>query len=207
MRELDALRAECAAAEATLGEIRPEDWSLHGLGEWSLAELVAHLVGGVERIVTYLDEPVPEADGLVDPVEYFRYDPDEVAPGVAQRARERAASIDPMALAVRFAEAWREAARRAESEGPARVLPTFRGPMRLGDYLATRVLEVVVHHMDVCAALGVPPVATPDAARLTMEVLEGLLGSRRPRNFGRARFIKAATGRIEVDDPRFPVLR
>jgi hypothetical protein len=40
-----------------------------------------------------------------------------------------------------------------------------------------------------------------------MTLLEGLLGAPKPRNFGRARFIKAATGRITTDDPRFPVLR
>jgi hypothetical protein len=79
--------------------------------------------------------------------------------------------------------------------------------MRLGDYLATRVVELVVHHLDVRAALDLPPAPTPAAGRLTMEVLEGLLGTPRPRNLGRTRFILAATGRITVDDDRFPVLR
>ncbi len=79
--------------------------------------------------------------------------------------------------------------------------------MRLDDYTATRVLELVVHHMDLRRALDLPPAPTPAAGLLTMRLLEGLLGSPRPHNLGRTRFILTATGRIPSDDPRFPVLQ
>jgi len=65
---------------------------------------------------------------------------------------------------------------------------------------------VAVHHLDVRIALDLPPVATPAAARMTMAGLEALLGESRPRNMGRTRFLLAATGRQETEDPRFPVL-
>lgn len=204
---LSALTEECEATSATLREIPAGAWSRPALGEWNLAQLVAHIVGGVERVTTYLDEPEPEARSLIDPVTYYRYDYRDVAPGVAQRARDRAAQTDPRSLPDIFAATWAEARARASAEKPKRVMKTFRGPMRLNDYLKTRVLEVVVHHADVRAALALPPVATRKSARITIELLEGLLGASRPRDMEPTWFIHAATGRIPTKDPRFPALR
>jgi uncharacterized protein (TIGR03083 family) len=205
--ELAAFRAECAAIDATLQEVADESWELPALGEWDVAELVAHLVGVVERVSEFLDAPAEPGSPTVDRVEYYRYDPAELAPAVAERARLRAARVPAGTLPALFAQSWREAERRAAEAGPRRPLTTPRGAMHLDEYVATRVLEATVHHIDLCAALGLPPVSTPDAARLTMRLLEGLLGAPKPRNLGRARFIKVATGRIVTDDPRFPVLR
>lgn len=205
MPELQALTAECLRAEATLVEIPTQAWGAPGLGSWTLAELVGHLVGGVGRISDYLGQPV-SGPVAVDRVEYFRYDAATEAPGVAARGVQQAAEIGTANLAAEFGVRWRRSADRAAGVSPDTVLTTFRGPMRLDEYVATRVVEVVVHHMDVRAALDLPADSDPDAARLTMGVLEGLLGAPRPRNMGRTRFILAATGRVAVDDPRFPVL-
>lgn len=202
---LDALSEECRSISETLGVIQPDDWTRAALGEWNLAELVAHLTGGIDRIRSYLDEPVPDGQ-LVDPVEYFRYDPSAVAQGIAQRARERAADTEPSALPGIFGTTCRAALERASKEPPERVLTTFRGPMRLTDYLRTRVLEAVVHHIDVRAAIGLEPASTAAATQITVGILEGLLGSPRPGGMDDSRFILAATGRIPLDDARFPVM-
>ena len=203
--ELQAWVEECTAVDQTLAAIEPEAWGRPALGTWTLKQLVAHLVRGATRVTAYLPDPVPDGP-LVDRVEYFRYDADAEAAGVAQRAIDEAAAMDEESLPGRFAVGWRATAAAAEDHGPAQTLNTFRGPMRLDEYLATRLLEIVVHHIDVRVALDQPPSSTPEAARMTMVLLEGLLGESRPRNMGRTRFILAATGRIETDDPRFPVL-
>jgi uncharacterized protein (TIGR03083 family) len=204
--ELTAFTAECEATEKTLRSIEPGWWQLPGLGEWSVAELAGHLVRGATRVDAYLDRELDGAEPTADRVSYWHFDLAGAAPGIAQRARDVAAESGPSELPQRFADGWRASAARAETLAWDHLLQTFRGPMRLDEYLATRVLEVVVHHMDLNAALGRPPEPTPDGAKLTMSLLEGLLGADKPHNFGRARFIKAATGRIAVDDPRFPVL-
>lgn len=204
--ELDAFGDECAAAHPTLADIPPDAWSRPALGSWNLAQLVAHLVRATTRVPEYLPLPV-EGEATTDRVDYWRYDADAEAPAIAQRAVEQAAGIDPTTLPQRFGDGWRATVDACEAHGPDHVLTTIMGPMRLDEYLATRVLEIVVHHMDVRAALDLPPVATPAAARMTMDVLESLLGEPRPRNLGRTRFILAATGRIPTEDPRFPVLR
>lgn len=204
--ELEAFAQECAATDDTLSAVPPDAWARPALGSWTLAQLVAHLVRGVTRVTDYLPQEVT-GPPAADRVGYFRYDAEAEAAGVAQRAVQEAAGVEPTTMPGRFTVGWMASAAAAQDHGPEQLLTTFRGPMRLDEYLATRVVEVVVHHLDVRVALDLPPTPTPAAARLTMAVLEGLLGEPRPRNMGRTRFIQAATGRLPVDDPRFPVLR
>ena len=204
--EIEAFAEECAATEETLCGVAAETWGRPALGVWTVSQLSAHLVRAATRVTEYLPMPVEDTP-LVDRVEYWRYDAEAEASGIAQRAIDEAADGDPTELPGRFAAGWRASAAAANDHGAEQVLTTFRGPMRLDDYVATRVLEITVHHLDLRTALDLPPVATPAAARLTMGILEQLLGEPRPRNMGRTRFIQAATGRIAVDDPRFPVLR
>jgi uncharacterized protein (TIGR03083 family) len=204
--ELAAFVEECTAADRTLTLVTAEDWGRHGLGEWTIAELVAHLVRGATRIGAYLDLD-PGGEPVWDRMSYFKFDASRVSPAVAERARQEAAAVDPNELPARFAAGWRASVERAAVLPPQHVIATVRGPMRLDEYTATRVVEMVVHHMDLRMAIDQPPGPTPAAGRLTMSVLEALLGSRRPRNLGRTRFILAATGRLASTDDRFPVLR
>jgi uncharacterized protein (TIGR03083 family) len=205
--ELASFTAECTAIDATLAEVPPDAWDRPALGEWTLHELAAHLVGGAARLHEYAaEDPGPTAPAC-DRVGYFAFDLAAEAPAVAERARRRAAQVPADEIPTAFREAWRTSAAKAADLGPDALMKTLRGPMRVREYLATRVLEMVVHHMDVRSALDLPQASTPDAARLVMELLEGLLGEPRPRNLGRTRFIQVATGRVASDDGRFPVLR
>lgn len=203
--ELTAFRAECAAVDDTLAQVPPDAWARTALGSWTLAELVAHLVRQASRVTAYADEPVPDAP-LLDRVTYYRYDVATVAPGVAQRAVAEARAVDAETLPALFAEAWRDDADRAAELPAEQPLASAFGPIRLDEFLATRVLEVTVHHLDLRTALDLPAAVTPEAGRVTTKLLEALLGGPRPRNLGRVRFLQAATGRIPSDDPRFPVL-
>jgi uncharacterized protein (TIGR03083 family) len=204
MRELDLFVQECQAIEPTLAAIPAGAWDRPALGQWTLAELVAHMVRGAGRVAEYLDEPVsgpPIADRLT-----YWHNVAADAPAVAQRAIDEATRVDATTFPQRFSSAWRASAKRAAQLHADHVLHTIKGPMRLDDYLSTRVLEMVVHHTDVCRALDRPAVSTPAAAELTAAILEGLLGDSKPHNLGRTRFIAVATGRLPSEDPRFPVL-
>ncbi|HUH08392.1 MAG TPA: maleylpyruvate isomerase N-terminal domain-containing protein [Egibacteraceae bacterium] len=204
--ELDAFVEECRLIEQTLADVPEGAWARPGLGEWTLGELTAHVMGGAARLDEYLGKSVEAATASRDRVSYFRYDPEAIAAEVAERARRAAAELDPADLPSRFAEAWRRSAASASAASADRLVAPYWGVMRLDEYTATRVLEMVVHHMDIRGALDLPPLSSPSASRMTMELLEGLLGAPRPRNMGRTRFILAATGRLEVEDPRFPVM-
>ena len=204
--ELDDFTAECRGVDATLALVDGDAWARQALGQWNVAQLVAHLVRAATRVPVYLPEPV-SGPPAADRIAYWRYDAEAEAPAIAKRAIEAAAAADPPQLAAQFHSGWTATVEAAGKAGPDALLNTFAGPMRLDEYLDTRVLEVVVHHLDLRTALDQPPASDPAAARRTMAVLEQLLGEPRPRAMGRTRFILAATGRLPVDDPRFPVLR
>lgn len=205
--ELDALIEECTAIEATLRAVPADAWARPGLGEWTVHELAVHLDRQLSRITDYLgQEPDPGAP-VVDLAGYYRYDPAEIAPGVAERARSAARLTPPAETPDRFAETWRAALARADGFAPDHLLPSPLGTIALRDYLGTRIVEAVVHHIDLRRALDLSPAPTPTAGRMTTGVLERLLGGPRPRNLGRDRFILVATGRLSHDDPRFPVFR
>ena len=204
--ELEALAEECRAIDDTLAAVPADAWDRPALGSWNVAELVAHLARGVSRVDAYLDVE-PDGPPVTDRISYWRYDADAESPRVAQRAAQEARDVAPDELVRRFTSGWQRSVDRAAARPPESTIAALFGAMRLDDYVATRVLEAVIHHLDLRIALDQPPVATPAAARITMSVLEGLLGEPRPRNLGRTRFLLAATGRIDVGDPRFPVLR
>lgn len=203
--ELAAFADESTAVDETLSGIEADAWERHALGDWNLAQLTAHLVRAATRVTEYLPLPV-EGEPAADRITYWQYDTDANAGAIARRAIDEAAAVDPTALPGRFAAGWRASCAAANDHGPEQVLHTIMGPMRLNEYLATRVVEITIHHLDVRIALDLPPTPTPSAGRMTMGILEHLLGEPRPRNMGRTRFLQAATGRIQSDDPRFPVL-
>jgi uncharacterized protein (TIGR03083 family) len=202
MHEIDAFAREAERIEHTLHTIGPDDWGRHGLGEWTLAELVVHLVRQAAHLEVYRDDPLSAPSATADRVTYYLGAAD-LAASIATRARESAAHVDPTTLPQQFAGAWRRSVGSATTAEA--LIETARGPMRTDDFAATRVVELVVHHMDVRRALDLPPDADPTAAQLTADVLEGMLDGDRPRNLGRTRFILAATGRTPSDDPRLPV--
>jgi uncharacterized protein (TIGR03083 family) len=205
--ESRAFIAECEALEATLHVVPQDAWQLPALGVWTLAELAAHVTRGAGRLAEFARAQSGGGQPERDRVSYWRFDQEAEAAAIAARAREAAADVDPTEWPDRFAGAWRASADTFEEVGPDALITTPWGVMRAVEYLATRVVEVVVHHHDIRSVLELPPAATPEAERLTLAILEALLPGPRPRNFGRRRFILAATGRLEVDDPRFPVLR
>lgn len=205
--ELTAFVAESQAIAATLEGIGTVAWSGPGLGEWTLHELAAHVVGAAARLAEHADQPVAGDAPVCDRVGYWRMDLAAEAPAIAERARARARELPPALLPRAFGAAWRASAEVVAERPPAALTTTLRGPMRTDEYLATRVVELCVHHLDLRAALDLPPAPTAPAAQLTVDTLEALLGGPRPHDLGRTRFILTATGRMPSPDGRAPVLR
>ena len=72
-------------------------------------------------------------------------------------------------------EGWAERAlERVRAADPEAVVETIGGGMRVADYLPTRTFELVVHGLDLAAALGldpdVPAAALREAAGLAVQV-------------------------------------
>jgi hypothetical protein len=83
--------------------------------------------------------------------------------------------------------------------------------MKLGDMVITRVVEAVVHGLDLTDALGRPPQATEKATTIAATVLDEFLERTaypgRPADLqdDDLAFVRAAVGRQEHADPRFPL--
>lgn len=124
---------------------------LHG---WSVAVLVAHLGTMVEGTVTTLGRPTRERPMPLSA--YLRaYAPH--ADEIDARERARAAGKELPTLLAELASAGEALATMINSKLPPTVLAP-RGPLRLPDFLNTRVVELVVHADDLHRSLGGDPV-------------------------------------------------
>jgi uncharacterized protein (TIGR03083 family) len=181
-----------------LAAVPGDVWSTPSvLPGWTLADLAAHLVDLARSAATVAVEP-QDATPLT-PLEYM----DGYAAGaddIAHTARELAAEASGSAhdLLLALDKYYESALRNLEQFGnDDPVVRARRGPIRLGDYLATRAVELAVHADDL--ARSVPGIEAPtmprDVIRLAVQTLLDGLAERAP---GRA---------VEVRVPPFAAIQ
>jgi uncharacterized protein (TIGR03083 family) len=199
---VDVLVAECEAVTTLLLDLDEHDFGRPTrCPPWDIRHLVAHLYRDFERIPIALAHPTrrrPETDR----VGYWRsYDPATNG----QRTQARAAAIAARyatgsRLASSFHALWREALGQAARADLDQAVMTWGPVMRLEEFLATRIVEIAVHGLDVTDALTRSPVLTPAAGQAVVEVLHALLGAGLPGELGwnQIVFIDKATGRAEL---------
>ncbi len=148
------------------------------LGDWRVAQLVAHLAGNAEYLLGALAAPSPAA-ATVDPYNYYDRAAG-AAPAIAQRAHEAAAAVTPEQQRERLRAAAPAMAGALADAAPDRLIRVNLGDVRLADFLATRAVEGVVHGLDLAAATGTPPAAEPTATSAAVRLLVGVLVRRAP---------------------------
>jgi len=209
-RMADALAGESArVSEVVLG--LPED--VFGVPTrcppWDVKALLGHMWRDVDRILVYLAEPAPAAADATE-VTYFRaYDPVADAPDISRRGQDMADEHGSgRALARSFDRRWREAVDASRREDPMRIVPTFRPSLLLPDYLATRVLEIAVHGLDLAHALGREAWITPEGTSIVRDILVGLMGTEPPAalEWDDVTFIETGTGRRGLSDDERAIL-
>jgi uncharacterized protein (TIGR03083 family) len=143
------------------------------LGEWTVAELVAHLTANVAAVTGALRRPPPDAP----PISVVAYlaSMREYAPGVARRATELAAGATPARLRAALRDAVAAAAAAVVPEPLSRLLAVRLGTVTLESFLATRCVEGVVHGLDLRAATGLPAEPDPTALRVVVRTFATLL--------------------------------
>jgi hypothetical protein len=83
--------------------------------------------------------------------------------------------------------------------------------MRLDEFVPSRIVEAVVHGIDLTDALGRPSIASPAGVAVTAAILDELLARRtvagRPADLADdMAWIRAASGRADHADPRLPLI-
>ena len=150
--------------------IPSEGWEKPGLGEWTVRELLSHVVGAVEAPIAYAGQAGPI--DMDDAAEYYisAMASPSIHQEVAERARQGVERLgDDPASALRTVAARTVAA--LEEFADDDPMSTSFGTVRLVDYLPTRILEVVVHTLDIAAAAGIPVEPPPDALRVSLALL------------------------------------
>lgn len=178
---------------SVLRGIRSDQWSQPGLGEWTVLELAAHASRAYTTVADYL-APSGEID-VESAADYFRRAmPDaRVNADIAARGRNEGAALaaDPVAaIEHRAADTFA----LVEQAPIGAVCVSRGGTIALGDYLATRVVELSVHTLDLADALGLEGCEPPaSAARVAVAVLGALASQPSP-----SVLLRALTGRLPL---------
>ena len=83
--------------------------------------------------------------------------------------------------------------------------------MRLDEFVPSRVVEAVVHGLDLTDAVGRAPIATPEGVAMAAAILDDLLArktvaGRPPDLADNLVRVRAAAGRGTHPDPRLPLI-
>lgn len=162
-----------------VGAVTPEQWDAPGMGEWTVRELVGHTVRAFTTVSDYLvdgDEAAGIDVDLDDVIEYYRTalaDP-TIHPAVAARGREAGTWLgdDPLATATAAADVTLAAIDAASDDAKCR---TRFGAMWLSDFLDSRLVELVLHTLDICAATGRPLDPPGGPAQRVLDILAAMV--------------------------------
>ena len=150
-----------------------DHWADPGLGEWDVRALVGHTCRSLMTVETYLGVPATAVD-LDSPTAYYRATRSiSAGPEVDKRGRGagEALGADPAnAVAV---IAGRVLPLLDDADG-TELVTTVAGGMRLTAYLPTRTFELVVHTLDLVAALGLVADPPQGAASQSLQIVADL---------------------------------
>ena len=193
---LAAFSAEAGALTGGLAGLAAPEWERPTRClPWDVRGLLSHVRMAMGRLPQMLAGPAGDLVAEVSAVDYYRPDARFSAAKNATRIAEaRAEPLPGPELLAVCAEEWRRFAVLCGREPAGRVVRTRHGDlMLLGEFLATRVVELAVHGFDLADAIAAPAWLTAPAAAVLQELLLGP-GRTAPDP---ERFLRAATGRAE----------
>jgi uncharacterized protein (TIGR03083 family) len=209
------------ALQDTLTGLAPADWERPTLlrppeadkPPWTVLQLAAHFDVFMGLTMGLVAEPM-EAQPVVDRASFYISvsDRSKVSPVIYQYIVDHAQGHTPATILEKVNQTFSQALAAIKTTPPDTIGPGFFGPMRLDEFVATRLVETRVHGMDLTDALGAPLLPMPRTTVMAAEVLDEVLARRavpgRPADLEAddLAFIRAAAGRGEYPDPRLPVV-
>ncbi|MEP6658676.1 MAG: maleylpyruvate isomerase N-terminal domain-containing protein [Acidimicrobiales bacterium] len=172
----EAFAAATNMFEDTARAIGENQLGQPGLGEWTVLELLAHTCRAfltIEQTLNAVDEQAPV---LPDTVTYFRVALDQnpaIHAQIAVRAAETVPALgaQPLTGALDIAGRGRAVVDTTPDDAP---VAHFTGRMRFIDYLPSRIVELVLHTLDLQQATRQPLRAAPDALAITLSIVTAL---------------------------------
>jgi hypothetical protein len=216
---VDTLEVELGQVEQGFRSLSAEQWAtptkLRPLDEtkphWTLFELAGHFDISIGLTVMLMAEPQAGQVGR-DRVSFFIFPRSEVAPVVYDYAYTMVEGKTPDQMPDVLGATFARTVEGARSMAPDTVGPGYYALMRLDEFVSSRVVEAVVHGLDLTDALGREPIATPEGIAVTAAILDELLARKtvagRPADLADdLAWVRAASGRgPEHPDPRLPLI-
>jgi hypothetical protein len=200
-----------AAEWMTATKLEPAE---HEKPPWTLFELAGHLdisVGLTSMLIAHPRSGAPERDR----VNFFDYRRAEIAPLLYEYAYTMVEARTPTEMPRVLQQTFAAAVQDAKAASPGH-LGTFQGfepypAMRLDDFISTRILEAVIHGIDLTDALDRPTTATPAGIAFVADLFDDFLlrravPERPPDLVSDVAWIRAASGRTPHSDPRLPLI-
>ena len=173
---------EAAAWFVTTAALVGDRWADPGLGVWDVRDLVGHTSRSLLTVEEYLARPAERVDVPTTSAYYVATRAIAAGRDVAQRGRDAGAALGPDPAGAVAVIAARVVPVLDGLDG-TELVTTLAGGMRLADYVPTRTFELVVHTLDLAAALGLPgdpPVAPAARARRRVAALAADAGRAGP---------------------------
>ena len=157
-----------------VARIGPNQWNEPALGVWSVRDLVGH----TGRSIFIVEEFGSQRSDTID-VEsaahhyHLSLTVEGVDDMIADRGREAGEALgeDPLS---RLAADRERVERLVGETDEGAIIAYTNGGIRLGDYLETRVLELVVHTLDLSNALGIEAEPPREALGVALHLLAEL---------------------------------
>jgi uncharacterized protein (TIGR03083 family) len=212
------LEAELTAVADVFRGLTPDQWQRPtllvpvdpGLPRWTVFELAGHFdisIGLTRMLIAGREDAQPARDRT----SFFINPRSETGPVVYAYAYTMVEGKAPADMPDVLAETFTKTIAEARAVPPGMVGPGYFAPMRVDEFVASRIVEAVVHGVDLAQALGSPYFATADGIAVTAAILDDLLArrttGRRPAGLPNDMdWILAASGRAESGDNRLPLI-
>ena len=171
------------------------------LADWDLRQLAEHLVLVHSSFTASIDQPTKEAALPVHEfVTRYRRDADMIMESTLQAS----AGLSGPEVVERLESAIDDLAARLDAGVQmSQVIMTRRGPIMIEDYLATRIVELVVHTDDLNRSVPEMPPATLQRSALARctRILAAILAARHPGRSVEVRVPPYAAVQCAIADP------
>jgi hypothetical protein len=215
---IGTLEAELTAVADVFGSLTPEQWQRPTLlvpvdpelPRWTVFELAGHFdiaIGLTRMLIAGREEAQPARDRT----SFFINPRSETGPVVYSYAYTMVEGKTPVDMPGVLAETFTKTIAEARAVPAHLVGPGYFAPMQADEFVASRIVEAVVHGIDLAQALGSPYFATADGIAMTAAILDDLLArrttGRRPAGLSDdLDWILAASGRAGSSDNRLPLI-
>jgi uncharacterized protein (TIGR03083 family) len=212
------LAEELERAERVFRGLSPDEWRTPtklvpldpSLKRWTVLELAGHFVisiGLTSMLIDGRDDLQPARDRT----SFFINPRSETAPVVYDYAFTVVRGKTPADMLRVLHQTFADAVSQARAVPAGTVGPGYFAPMRVDEFVASRIVEAVVHGIDLTQALGRDYIATTDGIIETASILDDLLarrtvGRRPPELSNNLEWILAASGRSDFEDTRLPLI-